>query len=177
MIKGKENTTQAIALAVKRAKELGIKHIVVASNSGWTAEKLISQGFEIVCVTHHVGFQGPGVDEMPPEIRKKLQEQGVKVLTTTHLFAGLDRAVRNKFGGVYPAEIMAQTLRMFGQGVKVGVEIAGMALDAGLIPYGQDVVAIGGTGEGADAAIVVRPAHSNHFFDTIVKEVICKPRE
>ena len=177
MLKGRESTDQTIAQAKERAQELGIKHIVVASNSGWTAEKLINQGFEIICVTHHVGFQGPGVDEMPPEIREKLQEQGVKVLTTTHLFAGLDRAVRNKFGGVYPAEIMAQTLRMFGQGVKVGVEIAGMALDAGLIPYGQDVVAIGGTGEGADAAIVVRPAHSNKFFDTVVKEVICMPRE
>ncbi|MHB8170495.1 MAG: pyruvate kinase alpha/beta domain-containing protein [Thermincolia bacterium] len=177
MLKGRESTDQTITQAKERAQELGIKHIVVASNSGWTAEKLINQGFEIICVTHHVGFQGPGVDEMPPEIREKLQEQGVKVLTTTHLFAGLDRAVRNKFGGVYPAEIMAQTLRMFGQGVKVGVEIAGMALDAGLIPYGQDVVAIGGTGEGADAAIVVRPAHSNKFFDTVVKEVICMPRE
>ncbi|MDA8233862.1 MAG: hypothetical protein M0Z31_03465 [Clostridia bacterium] len=177
MQKGKASTDQAIALAIKKAGELGIKHIVVASNSGWTAEKLLNQGFEIVCVTHHVGFNGPGIDEMPSEMRRKLQEQGVKVLTTTHLFAGLDRAVRNKFGGVYPAEIMAQTLRMFGQGVKVGVEIAGMALDAGLIPYGEDVVAIGGTGEGADTAIVVRPAHSNKFFDTVIKEIICMPRE
>jgi len=175
--KGKNNTDQTIETAIKKARQLGIKYIVVASNSGWTAEKLLGKGFEVVCVTHHVGFEGPGIDEMPPEMRRKLQDQGVKVLTTTHLFAGLDRAVRNKFGGVYPAEIMAQTLRMFGQGVKVGVEVAGMALDAGLIPYGVDVVAIGGTGEGADAAIVIRPAHSNKFFDTVIKEIICMPRE
>jgi len=91
--------------------------------------------------------------------------------------AGLDRAVRNKFGGVYPSEIIAQTLRMLGQGVKVCVEVAGMALDAGLIPYGVDVVSVGGTGRGADSAIVIAPAHSNQFFDTKIREIICKPRE
>ena len=38
-------------------------------------------------------------------------------------------------------------------------------------------VAIAGTGSGADAAIVVRPAHSRQFFDTRVKEIICKPTD
>jgi len=176
-VKGKENTAQTVALAVKRAKELQVDHVVVASCSGETAKLLIGQGLQVVCVTHHVGFAGPGTDEMPPEVRNSLSENGVKILTTTHLMAGLDRALRNKFGGVYPAEIMAQTLRMFGQGVKVCIEITGMALDAGLIPYGKDVIAVGGTGEGADTALVVAPAHSNHFFDTKIREIICKPRE
>ena len=114
---------------------------------------------------------------MAAETREILQQQGVKLLTTTHLFAGVDRAIRNRFGGVYPAEIMAQTLRIFGQGVKVAVEIACMALDAGLIPYGKEVISIAGTASGADAAIVVLPAHSNHFFDTEVREIICMPRQ
>jgi len=114
---------------------------------------------------------------MPPQVRQKLAEKGVKLLTTTHLLAGVDRAVRNKFGGLYPAEIIAQSLRMLGQGVKVCVEIACMALDAGLIPYGQEVVAVAGSATGADTAVVIVPAHSNQFFDTKVKEIICKPRE
>jgi hypothetical protein len=58
------------------------------------------------------------------------------------LLAGVDRAIKNKFGGIYPAELMAFTLRLFGQGAKVCVEIAGMALDAGLIPYGEDIVSV-----------------------------------
>ncbi|KNZ70902.1 hypothetical protein Tfer_0583 [Thermincola ferriacetica] len=175
--KGEINTDETIRLALEKAAELKIKHFVVASHRGKTAEKLLNKGVQVVCVTHHVGFSGPGIDEMTPEVRKKLLDAGCKVLTTTHLFAGLDRAIRNKFGGVYPTEIMAQTLRMFGQGVKVCVEIAGMALDAGLIPHGEDIIAIGGSGTGADTAIVVRPAHSNHFFDTQVKQIICKPME
>lgn len=174
---GTENTQATVKLAVERAKELGIKRLVVASCSGKTIEACLGKGLEIVGVTHHVGFAGPGEDEMTEEMRKKLVQQGVKLLTTTHLMAGLDRAVRNKFGGLYPAEIIAASLRMLGQGLKVCVEIAGMALDAGLIPYGEEVVAVAGTGEGADTAAVILPAHSNNFFETKVKEIICKPRE
>jgi len=174
---GKSNTDETIALAVKKAQELGLEHIVVGSNTGETALKLIDCRPKVICVTHHVGFAGPGIDEMNGDVRSKLASAGIPVLTTSHLMAGLDRAVRNKFGGVYPSEIIAQTLRMLGQGVKVCVEVAGMALDAGLIPYGVDVVSVGGTGRGADSAIVIAPAHSNQFFDTKIREIICKPRE
>lgn len=66
---------------------------------------------------------------------------------------------------------------MLGQGVKVCVEIAGMAADAGLVPYGEEIIAVAGSGTGADTALVITPAHSNNFFDTSVKEIICKPRE
>jgi len=173
---GKSNTDATIEAALKRAEELNIKTVVVASNSGDTCRKLLGKGLNLVCVTHHVGFSKPGEDEMSPETRKFLSSHGVKILTTTHLFAGVDRALRLKFGGVYPAEIMAQTLRIFGQGVKVAIEIACMAKDAGLIPHGEEIISIGGTAEGADAAIVILPAHSNHFFDTEVREIICMPR-
>jgi hypothetical protein len=175
--KGMTNTAATADLALKRAKELGIRQIVVASNSGHTAEQFLDKGVEVICVTHHIGFMSPGEDEMPPQVRQKLAGQGVRLLTTTHLLAGVDRAVRNKFGGLYPAEIIAQSLRMLGQGVKVCVEIACMALDAGLVPYGQEVVAVAGSATGADTALVIVPAHSNQFFDTKVKEIICKPRE
>ncbi|SHG52589.1 hypothetical protein SAMN02745221_00395 [Thermosyntropha lipolytica DSM 11003] len=176
---GEHNTEATLKLALKKAEEKGIKNIVVASCEGDTAFKLLSLAenrFNIVCVTHHTGFREPGVNEMSEETRQKLIAQGVKVLTTTHLLAGVDRAIRNQFGGVYPAEIIAQTLRIFGQGIKVAVEIAVMALDAGLIPFGQEIISIGGTSSGADAAIVIQPAHSNHFFATEVKEIICMPR-
>ena len=173
---GPENTVETIALAVKRARELGIRTLVVASNTGETADGCVGQGLEVVCVTHHVGFAGPGIDEMEPERRQSLTARGVKILTATHLFAGIDRALRIQAGGLYPGEIVAHALRIFGQGVKVGVECAVMALDAGLIEFGHQVVAIGGTGRGADSAIVVTPHHSNYFFQSKVHEIICKPR-
>lgn len=175
--KGKSNTDATVKAAVKRAEELGVIHMVVASNSGETAEKFLGHGLEINCVTHHIGWTGPGEDEMGAEKRKKLQSKGIKLLTTTHLLAGVDRALRFKFEGVYPAEIVSSTLRMLGQGLKVCVEISVMALDSGLIPYGEEIIAVGGSGRGADAACVIVPAHSSQFFDTVIKEIICMPRE
>ncbi|NLM51375.1 MAG: hypothetical protein GX197_00910 [Firmicutes bacterium] len=176
--KGSANTEMTLKLAVKRAEELGIEHFVVASNTGETVRKLLKlvPAHAVVCVTHHTGFAKPGEQEMPPEVREELIKAGVKVLTTTHLLGGVDRGVENKFGGTYPAGIIAHTLRMLGQGVKVGVEIASMALDAGMIPYGKDIIAIGGSGRGADTALVVRPAHAKDFFEGRVREIICKPR-
>lgn len=177
--KGPANTGATIEAALKRAGELNINRIVVASTSGATAAKLSEQGkgLEITCVTHHIGFSGPGEDELSAEMREKLNKAGVRVLTTNHFLAGVDRALRLKFQGAYPSEIVASSLRMFGQGVKVCVEISVMALDAGLIPYGEEIIAIAGSGKGADTSCVIMPAHSNNFFDTVIKELICMPRE
>jgi hypothetical protein len=92
------------------------------------------------------------------------------------LFANIERAITSKFGGLYPGGIVSATLRCFGQGTKVCFEIIGMAVDAGMVPPGQEVVVIGGSGGGADTALVMKPEHAKSFFDTQVLEVICKPR-
>lgn len=72
-------------------------------------------------------------------------------------------------------EIMAQALRMFGAGTKVGVECAVMALDAGYVPFGQKVISLGGTGRGLDTAIVITPGYAQRVFSTQVHKIICKP--
>ena len=172
---GDAHTEETVELALRKAKEYGIKSIVVASNTGKTAQLLAGKVENVVCVTHANGFKEPGVNELPAEQRELLMSKNVKVLTTTHVLSGAERGISRKFGGAYPVEIMANTLKMFGQGVKVTVEIAVMALDAGLIPYGEDIIAIGGTGRGADAAVVIRPAHAANIFDTYIAEIICKP--
>lgn len=175
---GKENTDRCIELALKRAEELGIQFVVVASTTGYTIQRLLEKGTDlnVVCVTHSFGFRKDKEDEFEVD-REELVKKGVKVLSTTHLMAGLNRGVRNRYGGATFSDVVADTLRMFSQGVKVCVEIAVMALDSGLVPPGMKVVAIGGTGRGADTALVVAPAHSQSFFETKVLEVICKPRE
>ncbi len=174
------STAATLKAALERAAELGIRHVVVASTSGRTAlalGRLLPPGVNAVCVTHHAGFREFGKSELSEGTENRLALLGIPVLRTTHLFAGIDRAVRMKFGGLYPAEVVASTYRTFGEGTKVCVEIAVMALDAGLIPHGRDVVAVAGTGTGADTALVVRPAHSRQFFDTVVREVVCKPTD
>ncbi len=175
---GRKNTVQTIELALKRAKQLKIKNIVVASCSGYTTKKLLekAKGMRIVSVSHQAGFYKPGKKEMTERTEEFLRKKGVFIFTGTHFFGGVGRAVRKQFGGLEVDELVANTLRIFGQGVKVAVEIAIMALDAGLIPYNKEIVSIGGTGEGADTAIVCVPRHGKDFFDFQVKEIICKPR-
>ena len=171
-------TRATLKAALERARKSRVRHFVVASTSGSTAlelAKVLPPHSEAVCVTHHAGFREFGKNELTESVENKLAEHGVPVLRTTHLFGGVERAIRLKFGGLGPAETIAFTYRTLGEGTKVAVEIAVMALDAGLIPYGKDVIAIAGTGTGADTAMVIGPAHSRQFFDTRVREIICKP--
>lgn len=172
---GAVHTEKTVELALRKAEEYGIKSIVVASNSGKTAELFAGKVENVVCVTHANGFKEPGVNELTLEQRKILTEKKVNILTTTHVLSGAERGISRKFGGIYPVEIIANSLRIFGQGVKVTVEIAVMALDAGLIPYGEDIIAVGGTGKGADTAVVIRPAHATNILETYIAEIICKP--
>ncbi len=50
-----------------------------------------------------------------------------------------------------------------------------MALDADAIDYGKPVMAVAGSGEGADTAAILTPAYSANILDTIVHEIVCKP--
>jgi hypothetical protein len=174
---GKINTKIAVELAIKVAKEREVNYIVVASNEGETAELLKDCGINIVVVTHVNGFKQAVNQEMPEKTRSNLESYGFKVYTGAHALSGAERSLSNKFGGISPIEVMAYSLRMFGQGVKVCVEISTMALDAGMIPYGEDIIAIAGTGRGADSAVILRPAHSSNILETKIKEIICKPRQ
>jgi uncharacterized protein len=179
--KGKEYTPQVVKITVQRARELGIKYIVVASNTGGTAQAFLDEmgsdsGITLVVVTHHVGFHNPGEHEMQEQMRERLLGAGCRLLTTTHLFANIERAITSKFGGLYPGGIVSAALRCFGQGTKVCFEIASMAMDAGMIPPGVEVIVAGGSGRGADTALVMLPAHAKSFFETQVLEVLCKPR-
>ena len=175
---GSENTEETLGVAKRRAEELGIKTIVVASTSGETGVKAVKAfaSYKVVIVTHTAGRQAPGVQELTPQNRAEILEKGGAILTATQAFGGVGRAVRRKFNTYQVDEIIAQTLRVFGQGTKVACEIALMAADAGLIRTDEEIISIGGTGKGADTALILRPAHTHDFFELSVKEVLCKPR-
>jgi uncharacterized protein len=175
---GDKNTTAVLGSVSRRAKELSIRKVVVATCSGqsaFAALKILGSDVKIIAVTHVTGFAKPDAQELSEENKNKLESQGVTVLTCQHAFGGVGRAVRNKLSTYQVDEIMAYTLRIFGQGLKVAVELALMAADAGLIRTDEDVISAGGTATGLDTAVVIRPANSARFFDMKVREVICKP--
>ena len=175
-----ENTLATLQLALDKAMELSTDIIISTTTgaSALAATKLaIDKGFagHIIVITHVWGMKAPGENELSDEIRTELESAGAIVISAAHTLSGVERAMSGKFGGVYPVEIMAHTLRMFCQGIKVCVEIAAMALDAGAIKLPKPVVALGGTGHGLDTACVITPGYSAKIFETRVHEILCKP--
>jgi len=180
---GVQNTEETLKLAVERAQELNIKDIVVASSYGDTARKLLdlleekNLHLNVVVVTYHQGFHQVDTLTMSEETMEELKRRGAKIFIGPHALSGVERAISNRFGGAYPVEIIAHTLRTFGHGLKVCYEITLMAADGGLIKTKREVVAIGGRSRGADTAVVIKPANLKNFFDIEVKEIICIPRD
>jgi uncharacterized protein len=175
---GPDNTERTLLLGEERARQLGIRHVVVASTSGRTGAMAASMlaGYNLVVVGHSTGFARPNEQEMVPAHRASIEAAGGHVLIAQHALGGVARAVRRKLGTYQLDEVAAFVLRNFGEGTKVGCEITLMATDAGLVPAGEEILAIGGTGRGADTASIILAANAQDFFDLRVLETICKPR-
>ena len=177
---GAVNTDATLNLALDTARDRGLD-LVLASSTGETAKRLVALAQEknfpnrLVVVRHVYGMEEPGVNDMPEETAQFLRDNGVTLVTAAHALSGAERGISKKFGGVSPVEIMAATLRMFGQGTKVCVEIAMMALDAGTIEYGKPVIAVGGSGRGADTVCRLTPEYTADLMGTRIHEILCKP--
>jgi len=148
----------------------------VATNKGYTSDKVIEifTGFKVIAVNHHAGFREPWQVEIPDDKIKEYESTGVKVVIAAHAFSGIERSFRSKHQGLYPLELTAEVLRTFGQGTKVCVEIVLMAADAGTLT-GKPIMSIGGTGTGADTAMILTPVHQKNFLEMKIHEIVCKP--
>lgn len=195
-----DHADEVLALVKEWARELKIRKVVVASSTGKSAIKaakvLKESNVELIVVSDRAGVTfcpeelydewkdrllKEGIKEYRsglfwrPEVVEELRKLGVnKVLIATELFRGI-----NVPGGVNINSVIAEVLYRISIGVKVCVEIATMACDAGFIEPGEDVIAVAGSGTGLDSAIVIRAAHSDEMFEKEkgfkIKEIICKP--
>jgi len=173
---GKANTKATLQIARERAEALGIQQVVVASTHGYTAKRTVEVfaglDVEIVAVSICAGFGDVGWT-MTQQERSELEALGITVLTSLH---ALGDDVSEAFGKASPNRIVRETLYRFCQGMKVAVEVAVMAADAGLLDVTREAIAIAGTGEGADTALVIRPAYALKFKQFEVREILAKPR-
>jgi hypothetical protein len=173
---GIRNTAETLSLSRKRAEELGIRQIVVASSHGYTA-KLAKQAFaglevEIIAVSINASYTDQGWC-MSPDERSEVEQIGIKVLTSVHT---LGDDVNTAFSSTTPNSVVRETLYTFCQGMKVAVEIALMAADAGLLDMEKEIIAIAGTDDGADTAVVLQPVYSRKFRKLRIREILAKPR-
>lgn len=175
---GQDNTDATLRIAKRRADELGIDTILVATTFGNTAIRAarVFEGKKVVAVTHFTGLAAPNEQQVTPENKKVMEKAGMIVHTASHAFTGVGGALRKKFNTYGTDDVVANVFRIFGQGMKVCAEISLMAADAGLVPVDREVIAIAGTGKGADTAVVLQPANLRDLFDLKIKEILCKPR-
>ena len=178
-----EDYTDELILAVKDKLDVAknIKYILIASTTGESALKLHNaignDDITIINVSHNVGFSGDNESDISDEMVAKLENVGIKTYQGLHAFSGAARGVTNKYGGFSPLDVVADTLRMFSHGVKVSAEISLMAADAGLVPVGEEIMAIGGRAHGVDTAVILTPVNSKNLFNMKIHEIIAMPRD
>ena len=179
---GNDYTDDLIKAVKDKLESSGdIKRILIASSTGESALKLYAalddDDIEIINVTHHMGFKEDNVADISDEMIKKLEDVGIKTYIGAHAFSGAARGVTNKYGGFSPLDVVADTLRMFCHGIKVSAEISIMAADAGLVPVGEKIIAIGGRGHGVDTAVILTPVNAKNLFDLMFHEIIAMPKD
>ena len=187
--KGEVNTDTVIDVSLDRCVELGVNTVVVASETGRSALKILrrisdkSLDINLVVVTHPPDKTWGPRGEIPiglghPKyraVRECLESNGAIIIQSVRPFAsasrslGWDKAVPDVFidyllGG------------LFGQGVKIAIEAALMATDAGAVNRGEVIVSMGGTFKGLDASLLVKTTYSYYFLKEFeVLEIIAKP--
>lgn len=176
---GPVNTDKTLETALEFAEKNNLA-VVVATHSGETgvrAAKMAGGRVPVVVVAAAENYGAKRVVPRPllAENVKELRRLDIPVVSSSHVLSGAERCMSARFGGVGPTEMIAHTLRMFGAGVKVAVEISVMALDARALSASQKVVAVAGTFTGADTAIVVSPAPAAEILNTHIDQILCKP--
>lgn len=177
--KGPVNTAKTLEIALTCCNEQDIKKIVVASSTGETAlnlRKKARDSLEIIAVTYSAGSRFREEVEGFNKNQQSLIDKDIKIVRGLHAFSGVERSFEGKYkSGFIPLNIVSDTLRIFSQGVKVCVEISVMAAEQGLISPDEDIVAIGGSGTGADTALLLKPAYAANIFETRIKAILCMP--
>jgi len=186
---GQINTEETLELAVQRARELKVKYLVVASETGLSAlkaaEMIRGSGVKLVVVTSAAGtrIENTAIGNLrigipDGEIWKQLEERGAKIVRATDPLYNIGAALEHR-GVPTLATLIRLVLRMISSGTAVCVTATLMATDNGLLREGERVVAVAGSWIGLDTALVVQAANSVNFLKpgaVEIMEIICKPR-
>lgn len=181
-VHGEINTDKTIELAKLRAEELGMGKVVVASETGLSALKVLDvfPGAEVIVVSSAAGtcVEGSVIGDLsigiPDDgVLKELTERGATVVRGTDPFWNLSA----KTSLIDAAKLGMMYYNVICSGLHVCMTAVLEATDAGHLTKGEEVVAMAGSFVGLDTAIVAAAANSVDFFAAFeVREVICKPR-
>ncbi|MFO7996951.1 MAG: pyruvate kinase alpha/beta domain-containing protein [Dehalococcoidia bacterium] len=183
---GEENTQWVIEAVSQRLELGGVRKVVVASTSGETAVEFarsLKDRAELICVSE-APYRREWGEEWPcvkQEFGRELETLGVTVIDKVPYVFHDSVLEAARISGAFPEQVVKETLYSFGQGMKVAVEVALIGVSCGyLAPY-EDVIGVGGSGKGADTAIVLRATYPASLFDRDpakrleIREIIAMP--
>ncbi|MFW6457832.1 MAG: hypothetical protein ACOCY6_00260 [Halodesulfurarchaeum sp.] len=174
------DTGAILERAQEYARANEIEDVVVASTSGETGVRAV-ETFDtdvrnVVVVAHASGYRDPNTQEFESEYREQIEASGGTVFVGPMVMSNIGSAIAKK-EGFSANELVADVLRLFGQGTKVALECVLMACDAGVIPSEREVLSVAGTGSGADTVLSIHSANSRDLFDARIREVLVKPTD
>ena len=183
---GEGNTQLVIEAVSQRLKAGGIRKVIVASTSGETAAKFarsLKGKLELICVSEapYRREWGEGWPCLKQEFRQVLEELGVAIIDKAPYVFHNSVLESGRWSDAFPERLVKETLYCFGQGMKVAVEVVLMGVSCGYVTPYEDVIGVGGSGKGADTAIVLRATYPACLFDKEsakrleIKEVIAMP--
>jgi len=183
---GEGNTQLVIEAVSQRLEASGIKEVIVASSSGETAVKFarnLKGKAGLICVSE-APYRREWGEEWPclkQEFRQELERLGVAIIDRAPYVFNNSVLEAARWSGALPERLVKETLYCFGQGMKVAVEVVLNAVSCGYVTPYEDVIGVGGSGKGADTAIVLRATYPACLFDKDpakrleIKEVIAMP--
>lgn len=160
---GPDNTSKVIEVVGQRVRLGDIAKILVASESGQLALELRRSfaSATIACVTYNDETRRKY--QKPALMKDQLLRQRIVLVDTVPEPLGRELTFRNwwerrtiKLPGDSADLFWMTLICVGGHGLRTAVEIVFMAVEAGVVPVGERVVSIAGTGWGADSAIVMR---------------------
>jgi len=186
---GQINTEETLKLAIRRAHELNIKKLVVASETGLSAlkaaEMLQNSGINLTVVTSAAGtrIENTIIGDLrigipDRKIWDQLEKKGAEIVRATDPLYNIGAALEHKSIPTL-ATLIRLCLKMISSGTAVCVTATLMATDNGVLREGEEVIAIAGSWIGLDTALVVRATNSVNLLKAgsmQIREIICKPR-
>lgn len=159
--------------AVRLAEKIKGKEIICVTcpqGMSWEVEKMGEGPFASIPELEEIrtAWSRQGLTRVPMGIsrenRDRLDDLKVKVVQGTIPFFGPTFSMRVHLRKVTGLDLIAKTLELLSTGTLVCLECVLMSVDAGVIPEGEEVMALAGTERGLDTAWTIRGSASANLF-------------
>lgn len=159
--------------AVRLAERIPDKRIICVTcpqGMAWEVDRMESGPFAEVPELQQIrdGWAAQGLQRVAMNVtsenRAILEKHGVPIVQGTIPFFGPTFSMRLHLHHVSSLDIIAKTLELFSTGTLVCLECVLMAVDAGILPEGENAAAVAGTERGLDTAWIIRSCASANLF-------------